>query len=402
MAALVGSYTTEWLDLLIRWLHVIAGIVWIGTSFYFIGLDHHLRPPQDARDVEEGIGGEASEIHGGGFYRVHKFKVAPPRLPEHLHWYKWEAYTTWLSGFALFVVLYYVDARLYLIDTSVADLAPWEAIAISVALLGAAWGIYDLLCRVLGRHQLVLGACMLGLVTGTAHGLAHLFSARAVYIQTGAMLGTIMVANVFFVIIPGQRELVRAKEQGREPDPRPGIEGKRRSVHNNYLTLPVVFAMISTHFPFTYGDRHGWAVLVGLMVIGAWIRHFFNLRHQGRTAWWIPVTAAATVAGLAVAIRPEGAPSAPLGAKKVAFARVQTVISQRCAPCHSLRPTYPGFTSAPKSVLLDTPEQIAAQAGLIRSVAVSTTFMPLGNATKMAQQERDLLGRWIAQGARIK
>src|SRR5256886_1191004 len=293
MAALlaVDRYVTDWLDLLTRWLHVIAGILWIGSSVFFLALDNHLRPPKDETEREIGIGGETWEIHGGGFYNIKKYLVAPRVLPETLHWFKWEAYTTWLSGFALMIVLYYLHADTYLIDKSVADLSTGEAVAISVGLLAAAWLAYDALCRLLGSRPFVLAAALLGMITLAAWGSSHLCSGRATYLQVGAMIGTMMVGNVFFVIIPAHWELVRAKEAGRDPDPAANARGKLRSVHNNYLTLPVVFAMISNHFPFTYGHRHSWLILVALMAIGAWVRHYFNLRHGGVNAWWIPATA---------------------------------------------------------------------------------------------------------------
>jgi uncharacterized membrane protein len=393
----VDPYLTDWLDLLTRWLHVIAGIVWIGSSFYFIALDNHLRPPKDDRDAEAGVGGEAWEIHGGGFYNVQKYRVAPRALPEQLHWFKWEAYTTWLSGFALMVVLYYVDAETYLIDQDVADLSTGVAIAISVSLLAAAWIVYDVLCRLLGARPLVLAATLLALVTLASWGIGELFSGRAVYLQVGAMLGTMMVGNVFFVIIPAHWELVRAKQAGREPDPAANERAKLRSVHNNYLTLPVVFTMLSNHFPFTYGRSYAWLILVVLLVIGAWVRHFFNLRHAGRTVWAIPVTAALALAVLAILIRPQEESSA--GTPPVAFAQVARIVEDRCAACHSDRPTR--VDAAPKGLELDTPAEIKAQAEAIDQQTVQTRAMPLGNVTAMTQAERELLGRWIAQGAKI-
>jgi uncharacterized membrane protein len=393
----LGSYTTDWLDLLLRWLHVIAGIVWIGSSFYFIALDNHLRPPADERDREAGVGGEAWEIHGGGFYQVQKYTVAPRVLPEPLHWFKWEAYTTWLSGFALLIVLYYAHADTYLIDKSVADLTTWEAVTISVALLAAAWLVYDALCRALGSRPLVLASVLLASITLAAWGISHLFSGRATYLQVGAMIGTMMVGNVFIVIIPAHWELVRAKQAGREPDPAANARGKLRSVHNNYLTLPVVFTMISNHFPFTYGHSYSWLILVVLLVIGAWVRHFFNLRHTGRTVWAIPVTAALAIAALAVVIRPQTESVA--GTPAVPFAQVARIIDTRCTACHSQHPTK--VDSAPKGITFDTPAQIKAQADAIDAQAVQTKTMPLGNVTGMTQTERDLLGRWIAQGAKI-
>jgi uncharacterized membrane protein len=393
----VDPYANEWLDFLARWLHVVAGIVWIGTSFYFIALDNHLETPGKA--AGEGVGGEAWEVHGGGFYRVQKYRVAPPSLPERLLWFKWEAYTTWLSGFALFIVLYYFNARTYLIDRSVADLSPASAIAISIGLLAAAWVVYDVLCRLL-RNELVLAAALLGLTTLAAWGCSRLFSGRAEYIQVGAMLGTMMVGNVLFVIIPAHWELVRAKEAGRVPDPAPGIRAKQRSVHNNYLTLPVLFAMLSNHFPSTYGHSYSWLVLVALMVTGAWIRHFFNLRHSGRTVWAIPVTAALAIAAVAVAIRPSDTGGSAAVATAVPFARVHAIVQERCVPCHSTHPTK--VAVAPKGVTFDTAAQISAQAGLIERVAVATKTMPIGNATGMTQAERDVLGAWVRQGAKIK
>jgi len=400
--ALLGPYATGWLDLLLRWLHVIAAIAWIGGSFYFIALDNHLEPPQDERDVAAGVGGEAWEIHGGGFYVVKKFRVAPPRLPERLHWFKWEAYTTWLSGFSLFVVLYYFHARTYLIDPGVADISPRVAVAISVGLLVLAWVVYDVLCRVFERRELVLAVCVAALSIVTAYGVGRLFAPRAAYIQVGAMLGTIMVANVFFNIIPAHHKLIAAKEAGREPDPRPGLQAKQRSVHNNYLTLPVLFAMLSNHFAFTYGHAHAWLVLVALMAIGAWIRHFFNLRHRGRTVWWIPVTAALGLIALGFAIRPDTIPSGATNAAPVPFALVQSIVARRCAFCHSERPKSTAFTTAPMGIRFDTPQQIAAQASAIRQQVVDAKAMPLGNATGMTQAERDTLGTWIRQGAHIR
>ena len=394
----MDPYANEWLDFLARWLHVMAGIVWIGTSFYFVALDNHLRPPEDRGDSERGVGGETWEVHGGGFYRIQKYRLAPPRLPEPLHWFKWEAYTTWLSGFALMVFLYYVNADTYLIDKSVADLSPAAAIGISIGLLVVAWLVYDGLCRLL-RSELVLAAAILGLTTLAAWSASELFSGRAEYLQVGAMLGTIMAANVLLVIIPAHWELVRAKQAGREPDPAPAARAKQRSVHNNYLTLPVVFAMLSNHFPATYGHSWSWLILVALMAIGAWIRHFFNLRHAGRTVWAIPVTAALAIAGVAVAIRPQGSEGSTAG-PAVPFSRAQAIVEQRCVPCHSSHPTK--VDSPPLGITFDTPEQIAAQRSRIEQVAVVTRTMPLGNATGMTQAERDLLGAWIRQGAKIK
>jgi len=300
----VDSYLNDWLNLLVRWLHVVAAIAWIGASFYFIQLDLKLRPPRRTEDEERGIAGDYWGVHGGGFYHSEKYRVAPATLPEPLHWFKWEAYATWLSGFALFVVLYYAHPETYLIDPRVADIGKWVAIGLSIALLAAAWLVYDLLCRVLGRDDRALGVALALVVAGAAYGVTQVFSARAAFVQVGAMLGTMMAGNVLFNIIPAHRELISAKQAGRDPDPTQGIRAKQRSVHNNYLTLPVVFAMISNHLPLVYGRDRAWLVLVAFMAIGAWVRHFFNLRHIGRSEWGILVTAALALGLLAFALRP--------------------------------------------------------------------------------------------------
>jgi uncharacterized membrane protein len=402
MAASIDPYLVDWLDLVFRWFHVIAAIVWIGTSFYFVALDSHLVPPEHERDRERGVGGETWEIHGGGFYRIEKFRVAPHALPDPLHWFKWEAYWTWLSGFALFTVLYYLQPHTYLIDPSVAKLSDAEAIGASIGLLVVAWLVYDALCRTVARRsEAALAVCMLALVTGTAYGVTHLFSGRAAYLQVGAMLGTIMVANVFFVIIPAHWELVRAKEAGREPDPAANARGKQRSIHNNYLTLPVLFAMLSNHFSFTYAHTSSCAILVCLMVIGAWVRHYFNLRHRGRTLWWIPITAALALAGVAVWIRPASSPASTGSSAHVTFAAARAIVAQRCAVCHSAQPTEPGFSAPPKGIAFDTAQEIQAQAPLILQQAVVQQTMPLGNLTHMTPAERATLGAWIRRGAKI-
>jgi uncharacterized membrane protein len=389
-------YALDWLNLLVRWLHVTAAIAWIGTSFYYIALDYHLLEPKNPAAEEAGVAGEAWEIHGGGFYRVEKYRVAPPTLPSPLHWFKWEAYTTWLSGFGLLIVLYYANASTYLVDPSVADISPVASVVVSVALLVVGWLVYDGLSRALEDRDRLL-ALALALVIGVAaFGASRLFSPRGAYIQIGAMIGTWMVANVRFVIIPGQRELVAAKAAGREPDPLYGIRGKQRSIHNNYLTLPVLFAMLSNHFPMTYGHPQGWLVLLALMGLGAWVRHFFNLRHQGRVVWAIPVSAAVGVLVLAVAIAPRGI--TPTQAT-VSFAQAQAVIARRCQPCHSATPVQPGFTQAPNGVMFDTPAQIVGRAQQINQQAVVTKNMPFGNLTGMTQDERDLLAAWVQEGA---
>ncbi len=397
-------YVEEWAHLLVRLLHVTAGIAWIGTSFYFIALDYQLLPVRRREDAERGVGGESWEIHGGGFYRVEKFKVAPGELPEPLHWFMWEAYTTWLSGFALLILLYYLNPETYLIDRRVADISPLTAVAISVGMLVVGWLVYDGLCRLLGERELLLAAAITAVIALVAWGSSQLFSARAAYIQVGALIGTWMVANVSSVIIPGQRQLVAAMLEGKAPDPIHGIRGKQRSVHNNYLTLPVLLAMISNHFPFTYGHPHGWLVLLALMAISAWLRHFFNLRHLGQVRLWIPASAAAATAALAVVVAPPAtfSPGPAVPSEPVEFLRAQAVITQRCTPCHSATPTFTGFTAPPKGVSYDTPLEIQARAPQIYQQSVVTQTMPVGNLTGMTDEERALLGAWVRQGAKVE
>jgi uncharacterized membrane protein len=389
-----SDYWWDWGNLLLRFLHVIAAMAWIGASFYFIALDHHLSPPADARDGERGVGGEAWEIHGGGFYRVEKYRVAPETLPEPLYWFKWEAYTTWLSGFALLVVVYFVHPATYLVDPTVAGLANWEAIAIATAGLLVGWVVYDGLCRVLGGNEWALAVGLVAFVALVAWGASELLAPRAAYLEVGAILGTLMAGNVFFVIIPAHWQLVRAKQEGREPDPRWNARAKQRSVHNNYLTLPVVFAMISIHFPFTYGHDDAWVVLVVLVALGAWTRHSFNLRHQGRNAWWVLASAAAGVAVVAVLIRPSSDPPGHAMGPVPTFTEVQAIVEERCVPCHATNPTL--VEAAGAGILLETREQIEDRAERIKVVTVDTRAMPLGNVTDMTDDERDVLARWLA------
>ncbi len=397
IATFLDPYVTDWLNLLIRWLHVIAAIAWIGASFYFVLLDQSLEPATKEEDVRDGVGGELWEVHGGGFYHVKKYKVAPPALPGHLAWFKWEAYTTWLSGFGLMIVLYYFNAGTYLIDPSVADLRPWQAIAVSVGLLLAAWVVYDLLCRTLRGRDVVLWLLIVALTALGAWGCTQLLQPRAAFLQVGAMLGTIMAGNVFFNIIPAHWELVRAKQAGRDPDPTPGIVAKQRSVHNNYLTLPVLFTMLAAHSAFTYGAGHPWLVLLVIMFLGAWARLFYNLRHQGRTVWAIPAIGVAVLVVLAIAIRPESKQQGPADAT-VPFSQAAPVIAERCASCHATSPTQAGFSSPPAGVVLTSPEQIRARAADIKRVVASRS-MPLGNVTGMTDEERALVVAWVDQGA---
>ncbi len=389
------AYALEWVQLLIRWVHLITGIAWIGSSFYFVMLDNSLLPPKRQQDADEGIGGELWAIHGGGFYHVQKFRVAPAELPSPLHWFKWEAYWTWISGFALFIIMYYAHADLYMIDRSVADLQPWQAIAISLALMVGGWLFYDQLCKRAGLdHEKVIAVVMVLFLAFTAWGVSHLFSGRAMFLQVGAMMGTIMAWNVFFVIMPSQRKLVEAKERNEPPDPIYGQWGKQRSVHNNYFTLPVLFIMISNHYPHTFGHQHAWLVLVAVLVLAALVRHFFNLRHKGRTVWAIPAVAGVGTLVLAIVI----APVAPKAAAYT-FVEVQRIVAERCTTCHADKPTQAGFLVAPKGFVIETPAQIVASAQKIKEQAVLTKAMPIGNLTNLTDAERATLGAWLAAGA---
>jgi uncharacterized membrane protein len=391
------AYIVDWLSLLTRWLHLISGIAWIGASFYFVMLDNSLTQPKNTDDTKRGVFGELWAVHGGGFYISQKFLTGPKGEPltENLHWSKWEAYTTWLSGIALLALIYWLGASSYLIDRSVMALSPPAAIAISIASLGGGWFVYDGLCRLLEGKENVLAALVFVFIMACAWVLFHVFSARAAYIHVGAIIGTIMVANVFFHIIPGQKRMVAAIRAGRDPDPRPGIIGKQRSVHNTYFTLPVLFVMISNHYPMTYSHSRGWLVLGVIMLAGVLIRQFFVLRHSGNVKWALPAAGVALLAGVAVAIAPKIADS---GGGRVTFANVQGVLKERCLQCHASQPTQPGFAQPPKGVLLETPEQVAANAPKIAET-VGNKYMPIGNLTQMTDDERALIATWFAQGA---
>jgi len=385
----VDPYLRDVLDVCLRMLHVVAGIAWIGASFYFVRLDLALRPPKERADEEAGVAGEFWGVHGGGLYHSQKYRLAPPEMPSPLHWFKWEAYTTWLSGFALLVVLYYFDAGLRLVDADGADLEEWQAIALSVGGLGLAWIVYDLLCRTLGRRsEAALAVVGVGLVALAAWTAGELFAARAAYLQVGAMLGTIMAANVLLVIIPAHRKLVAAMEAGREPDAGPLLEAKSRSVHNNYLTLPVLFTMLVGHFAFVFSADDAWLVFVAIAVLTALVRVFFNRWHAGRRSWWIPAATGLAVVVLALWLRPEEAGSDVSG--PVSIEQVERVIAERCAGCHS-------GASAPLGVRLETRAEIEARAADIERQAVQTRAMPPGNSTGMTEEERELLAAWLAQ-----
>ncbi len=399
-------YGLEWLNLIVRWLHVITGIAWIGASFYFVWLDNSIRPPAPGSDLaKKGVSGELWAVHGGGFYHPQKYLVAPAELPKDLHWFKWEAYTTWLSGIALLTIAYYFNAQAMMVDKSVADISSWQAIGIGIGALVLGWVVYDTLCRSkLAKYELWFGVTIFALLVGAAWVLTQFLSGRAAYIHVGAMIGTIMVANVLMLIIPGQRKMVEAMSAGKLPNPLDGQKAKQRSVHNNYFTLPVLFIMISNHYAMTYRHEHAWLVLAFIMAAGVFIRHFFNLRHKGRVVWGYPVLGVALLVAVAVAIAPK-APVAPVAGASVPdpaaqFLKVQAVIMQRCATCHAVRPTQPGFATAPAGIMLDSADAIHQHAAQIYKQAVQLKAMPIGNLTNMTEDERALLGAWFEAGAK--
>ena len=380
----------EWGNLLIRWIHFIVGVAWIGASFYFNWLENNLDrdPPQ-----EEGIAGNLWAIHGGGFYHLKKFKVGPDKLPAILHWFKWEAYTTWLSGFALLVVVYYLNARVFLVDPGIADLAPEKAVVLGVIAVIGSWFAYDALCRSpLCHSHWLLSAAVFIYLAALAWGLSSIFSGRAAYIHVGAAIGTMMVGNVFFVIIPAQKEMVSALSEKRRLDPQYGENGLLRSRHNNYLTLPVLFIMISNHFPGTYGYRWNWIVLLLISIAGIVARHYFNVRHLSRSATWLLPLGFLIMVGLVWITAPAKRQTLEQG--PAGTAQIAPIIQSRCASCHALSPTQPGFAAAPAGLILESAEQIEVNADRIYNATVVTKIMPVGNLTGMTDAERDLVAAW--------
>ena len=392
------AYLIDWLNLLVRWLHFITGIAWIGSSFYFIWLDNHLEAPRATADTDKGVGGEVWSVHGGGFYHAQKYKGAPTELPETLHWFKWEAYATWLSGMFLLILVYWYSAEVYLIDPAVAELSPLTAVGIAAAFIAGGWIIYDLLCRSkLGSNEKAFGVVLLLLVSLLAWSLCQLFGGRGAYIHFGVVLGTIMVANVFFVIIPGQKRMVAAAANGEIPDPAPGIRAKQRSVHNTYFTLPVLFVMTSNHFAMTYANDYNFLVLIAISLAGALIRIYFVARHKGNASLLPIVIAIILLMAVSFLIAPK---STLLSAHNdTSFADVRRVVHERCTTCHSANPTHPAFPAAPAGVELDSDAQIVAEALRIHQQTVVTKVMPIGNVTDINDDERALIDQWYRSGA---
>jgi uncharacterized membrane protein len=392
---------TEWLSAIVRWLHVIAAMAWIGSSFYFIHLDLSLKARAGQPD---GVKGEAWQVHGGGFYQMIKFLVAPARMPDELTWFKWEAYTTWLSGFALLVLVYYLNADLFLIDRAVLDVAPSTAAAIAFLSLLAAWLAYEAMCRSpLGNHEVALALIGYVFLVAMTYGFTHVFSGRGAFTQIGALIGTIMVANVFVIIIPYQKKTVACLLKGETPDPRWGGYGKQRSVHNNYLTLPVIFLMLSNHYPLFFATRFNWLIVAVVLLTGPVIRHFFNSRHAGLgTPWWTWIAAAAGMGAIAwlSAAGPFGVKTGSVPATPK-FAAVQDIIVSRCSMCHAVEPVWAGIPTAPNGIRLDEAEAIKRHARLIGLNAVRSRAMPPGNITEITAEERQTIGAWLAAGAPV-
>ena len=390
------QYFFEWLNLLLRWLHVITGIAWIGSSFYFVWLDNSLRKPDSQELIDKGVDGELWAVHGGGFYNPQKYMVAPKQLPEHLHWFYWESYWTWMSGFALFVVLYLFNAQTFLIDKNVfAWGSSAAAIVASLVYLVMGWFVYDVICRAFGQKKngdLIVGVLVFAYVIVATWIACHLFSGRAAFLLTGAALATAMSANVLMVIIPGQRKTVAAMKAGETPDAIHPMRAKQRSVHNTYFTLPVLFAMLSNHYSMTYSAENNWLVLVLIMLAGALIRQFFVLKHKGIRGYKFFAAGAIILLGVAIWMAPPPAPPAPPAPK---FAEVQTIINARCAMCHNAQVNQ-------KNIQLHTPELIAKNAQAMAQQSVITRIMPLANATQMTEEERAKLGAWVSAGAKLE
>ena len=391
------NYIGDWLNLLLRWLHVITGIAWIGSSFYFVWLDNSLVRPTAPDLKDKGVDGEQWAVHGGGFYNPQKYMVAPKQLPEHLHWFYWESYWTWMSGFALFVVLYLFNAQTFLIDKNV---FAWDssaaAIVASLVYLVMGWVVYDGICRAFGQRKngdLIVGVLVFVYVIVATFIACHLFAGRAAFLLTGAMLATAMSANVLMVIIPGQKKTVAAMKAGQKPDPMHPMRAKQRSVHNTYFTLPVLFAMLSNHYSMTYSAPNNWLVLVLIMLAGALIRQFFVLKHKGKRDYKFFAMGTVLLAAVAIWIAPSPRPSASGEAATPKFAEVKAIVEQRCQMCHNAQV----FS---KNIQLHTPELIIKNAQAMYQQAVVARVMPMANSTQMTDSERDKLGAWVKAGAK--
>jgi len=396
----MDPYINEWLNLVIRFAHLITGIAWIGASFYFVWLDNHLEnPPQWKKD--KGIGGDLWAIHGGGFYEVAKYKLAPEKMPTTLHWFKWEAYTTWITGFLLLSLMFYVGAESYLIDKRVADLTQWQAIALGLGSIVVGVGCYEILVRTkLKDHGLILGLILIVLATALSYGLTQIFSARGAYMHMGAIIGTIMAGNVFFGIMPSQRALVNAVEQGKAPDAKFGLNAKLRSTHNTYTTLPVIFIMISNHYPMTFNHSANWLVLIAIILITAAVRQYFVLQHFGKQKPLVLVGAVVAAIALAFAIAPTTTKLTEAQKQQsVDITQVQSIITERCGSCHADTPTDEVFTIAPAGIIFSDEASIKQWAPRIKARVIDAKDMPFMNKTNMTDEERNTLAIWLAKNS---
>ena len=399
----MDPYITEWLNLVIRFAHLITGIAWIGASFYFIWLDNHLQKPPEWKNAR-GISGDLWAIHGGGFYEVAKYKLAPAEMPTTLHWFKWEAYSTWLTGFLLLTLMFYVGADSYLIDKRVAELTQFQAVVIGLGAIAVGVGCYEILVRTkLKEHGVILGMILILLATVLSYGLTQLFSARGAYMHMGAIIGTIMVGNVFFGIIPSQKALVKAVAAGSKPDPRYGLNAKLRSTHNTYMTLPVLFIMVSNHYPMTYNHSANWLVLVGIILITAAIRQYFVLRHFGQQKTLIIFGCIVATVLLAYLISP---PAIELTTKQaqqtIDVSKIQRIINTRCGSCHSTTPTDDVFKVAPAGVIFSDIASVKQWAPRIKTRVIDSQDMPLMNKTQMTAEERQYLALWLKKDSPIR
>lgn len=392
------SHLMEWLNIIVRVMHITFGIAWIGASFYFVFLENALNRTEDVRDE---LAGNLWAVHGGGFYYLEKYKIAPRSIPKHLHWFKYEAYFTWLSGFCLLFIVYYFNASAFLIDKNVLDIKASTGILIGVGSFVAAWILYDLLCKSpLIKNKLMFALVGTAILVGFAFFYSHVFSSRAAYIHFGAMLGSIMVANVFFVIIPGQKEMVKAAKEGRPLDPLLGKNALNRSLHNNYFTLPVLFVMVSNHFPSTFGYQHPWLILSIISIGAAGVKHYLNLREKNKqTVWVMPISVLILLAAAFISA-PDRNPEACKS--KVSFSEVNNIVQKRCIACHSAKPTDDFYKMPPNGVMYDTPDGIVAKKDLIMQRVVLTKTMPQNNKTNMTEAERNTIRCWIEQGALVK
>ena len=398
----MDAYVLDWVNLLLRWSHVIVAIAWIGSSFYFVFLDNSLTPPDDSALKDKGVGGELWAVHGGGFYHPQKYTVAPKVIPEHLHWFYWESYATWLSGFALFTVLYLYQASTFLIDKSLYAWSSPAAIAASLGFLVVCWVVYDVICRLFGQREggdRIVGIGVSVFVVFASWLACQLFAGRAAFLLVGAMLATTMSANVFFWIIPGQRSVIAQLKAGEAVDPIHGQRAKQRSVHNTYFTLPVLIAMLSNHYGFLYSAPHNWIVLVLIMLAGALIRHSFVARHKALVMgkpvpWAYAGVGTLLIVGLAVWLAPAPQPKVAAAAP-VTYAELRRVLDQRCGMCHNEQ-------LQSKNIALHTPELVAKNALALYQQAVVLKTMPMSNATQITDTERALIGRWFNAGAPTK